>query len=357
MSAPQPATTNPPSPSEGDATREVPGSSEPTTAATGTHQPAARMRALVVTPSGSRETTDMAELRAALGDPETRIWVDIVDGDVALVDELAECLGIHHLVAEDILERNQRAKIERTEDTLHIVMFALAYDGGLEEDEVDIVLGRRFLLTGHGRGFDPYALSSLRRGPEELLADGPDYLLWGIVDGLVDGYFPVFDRLGDEIDDLQADVISRPTKWVVERLFQVRRDLIAIRHAVSPQREIFNQLTNRDEPLIAPARIIYFRDVYDHLLRLTDELDSYRELVSTTLDAYLSTVNNNLSDIMKRLTAVTCILAGIAAVAGVFGMSEAIPAVGSAWGFWVITGGLFLAALVAIAWFRRIGWL
>ena len=343
MSAPQPAMTNPPSPSD------QPGA--------GMGDPPAHMRALIQTPDGVRETTDLAELRAAHADEQTLVWVDIVDGDVVLVDELAACLGIHPLVAEDILERNQRAKIERTDEILHIVMFALAYDGGVEEDEVDIVLGRRFLLTGHGRTFDPRTLHTLRRGPEAFLAEGPDYLLWAIVDGLVDGYFPVFDRLGDEIDDLQADVISKPSKWVVERLFQVRRDLLFIRHAVSPQREIFNQLTNRDEPLVSPDRIIYFRDVYDHLIRLTDELDSYRELVSTTLDAYLSTVNNNLSDIMKRLTAATVILAGIAAVAGIFGMSEAARAVEEGSGFWLITGVMIAAAGGAALYFRRIGWL
>jgi magnesium transporter len=343
MSAPQPATTN------------LPSLSDPPS--DGTSASPARLRALIHAPDGMRETTDLAELRAAYADESTRVWVDIVDGDEALVDDLAACLGIHPLVAEDILERNQRAKIERTDSTLHIVMFALAYHGGVEEDEVDIVLGQRFLLTRHSSTFDPRWLHTLRRGPEAFLDEGPDYLLWAIVDGLVDGYFPVFDKLGDEIDDLQADVISKPSKWIVERLFQVRRDLLYIRHAVSPQREIFNQLTNRDEPLISPDRIVYFRDVYDHLIRLTDELDSYRELVSTTLDAYLSTVNNNLSDIMKRLTAVTCILAGIAAVAGIFGMSDAITALGSGYGFWLVTGLLGAAAIAAVLYFRRIGWL
>jgi magnesium transporter len=343
MSAPQPATTNPPSPSERS-------TAEPSA-------PPARLWAFVWSPDGTRETTDLDALRTAYADARTRVWVDIIEGDEALVGDLAACLGIHPLVAEDILERNQRAKIERTDDILHIVMFALTYDGGVAEDEVDIVIGGRFLLTGHGSAFDPRALHTLRRGPEAFLDEGPDYLLWAVVDGLVDGYFPVFDELGDEIDDLQADVISKPSKWVVERLFQVRRDLLLIRHAVSPQREIFNELTDRDEPLIAPERIVYFRDVYDHLIRLTDELDSYRELVSTTLDAYLSTVNNNLSDIMKRLTAATVILAGIAAVAGIFGMSEAATAIEEGSGFWLITGAMLVAAGAAVAWFRRIGWL
>ena len=146
--------------------------------------------------------------------------------------------------------------------------------------------------------------------------------LWVIADWLVDDYFPVFDRLGDEIDQLENDVMRRPSNWIVERLFAVRRDLLTIRHAVTPQREIFNQLTNRDLRLIKPERVIYFRDVYDHLIRLTDELDTYRELVGTAIDIYLSQVNNSLSETVKKLTVATVILAGAGAVAGIFGMSE-----------------------------------
>ena len=169
----------------------------------------------------------------------------------------------------------------------------------------------------------------------------------------------MFDRLGDEIDDLEVDVMNRPNSWVVERLFKVRRDLLSIRHSVNPEREIFNQLTNRDLAFIKPERILYFRDVYDHLIRLTDELDSYRELVSTTLDIYLSQVNNNLSDIMKRLTAVTVVLAGIGAVAGIFGMSEAALAFNlrEGGGFWVITLITLGVGASALVYFRRIGWI
>ena len=184
-------------------------------------------------------------------------------------------------------------------------------------------------------------------------------MLWAVVDAAVDGYFPVFDKLGDEIEDLQDDVLRRPTKYVIERLFTVRRELLEIRHAVSPEREVFNQLTNRENPLINPDRVIYFRDVYDHLIRLTDELDSYRELVSTSLDAYLSTVNNNLSEVMKRLTAVTVILAGVGAVAGIFGMSEAGLALDFAEqpGFWLITGFMVALGVAAFIYFRRIDWI
>jgi magnesium transporter len=306
------------------------------------------------------EADDAAAIQAAYADPDSRLWIDLEEATERTLGSLAECLGLHHLTVEDIVERNQRAKVEYTEGTMHLVLFALAYDGEVVPIELDIVLGARFLLTSHTASWRPLDAPNIRRnGVAHYLAAGPDHMLWAVADAAVDGYFPVFDRLGDEIDQLQADVLGRPSSWVVERLFGVRRDLLTIRHAINPEREVFNQLTNRENPLIDPARVIYFRDVYDHLIRLSDESDSYRELVATTLDAYLSTVNNNLSEVMKRLTAVTVILAGVGAVAGIFGMSEAGLALefAEAPGFWIITGLVVALGAGGLLYFRRIGWI
>ena len=221
------------------------------------------------------------------------------------------------------------------------------------------MLGNRALLTVHEPGWDPYTLPQLRGDPGNLLKRGPDYLLYAIADGIVDGYFPVIDALDDEIDVLQDDVIANPTTWTLERLFTLKRELIRLRRAMSPSREIFNQLTNRDLELVKPEHVVYFRDVYDHLIRVTDELDNDRELVQGTLEVYLSTVNNNLSTIMKRLTGVTVILAGIGAVAGIFGMSEAATAVtnGEGSGFWLISAMIGVGAAITAFVLRRINWI
>jgi magnesium transporter len=313
----------------------------------------------VWSPAGGREVTAVEDVRAAYADPATRIWVDLEDPAPGVLAALARDLELPPLVAEDIAERNQRAKVEQTARFTQLVMFALAYRGEVLSTEVDIVLAPRFLLTSHPHDWHARDSPHLRRGVDHYLAEGPDYLLWALVDDLVDGYFPVFDALGDEIEDLQGDVISRPTSWIVERLFQVRRDLITIRHVVSPEREIFIRLTNRESPVVRPERVVYFRDVYDHLLRLTEELDSYRELASTTLDVYLTTVNNRLSEVMKRLTAVTVILAGIGAIAGIFGASEATAAFAgeAGTGFWVMSGLCAGLAASALVFFKRIGWI
>jgi magnesium transporter len=298
-------------------------------------------------------------LEPALADPATRVWVDVTAPEHAEIAELADLVRLHPLITEDIAERNQRAKYEEIEGAIHIVIFAIAYGGELTETEVDIVLDRDLLLTVHDPGWDPFTLPQLHGDGGHLLKRGVDYLLYAITDGIVDGYFPVLDAIGDELDRLQDDVIRKPTTWTLERLFTLKRELVGLRRAITPAREIFNQLTNRDLDLIAPEHVLYFRDVYDHLIRVTDEMDNDRELVAGTLEVYLSTINNNLSTIMKRLTGVTVILAGMGALAGIFGMSEAGAAIagGEAAGFWVITGAIVVLAALTAVFLRRIDWI
>lgn len=307
-----------------------------------------------------RSRLSVDELPAMVADSRAIVWMDLSDPTHEELARVAELLRLHPLVVEDILERNQRAKVEVSDDYVHLVMFSLTLgDKHLEESEIDLVLGKRFLLSSHLGDWDPQRSHELRGGLGPILAKGADFLLWALVDDLVDSYFPLFDRVDEEIDELEDRVVEQPNRQTVERIFDLKRDLLTIRRVTSPQREIFNQLTNRQLPFVAPDHLIYFRDVYDHLIRLTDELDSFREQLTGALDAYLSTVNNNLSDIMKRLTAVTVILAGIAAIGGIFGMSEAGPAFlgQEAFGFWLVAAGAVAFGGLTILYLRRIGWL
>jgi len=305
------------------------------------------------------ELEGLAALRHLVPDSTARHWIDLTNPSPALVAAVAAELGLHPLIAEDIAERNQRPKIELTDGLIHVVAFALGYEREVLTEEIDFVLGAGFLLTAHDRFWDPRGVAHLREGAGPLLERGPDYLLWAFLDGIVDGYYPVFDRIGDEIDDLEDRIVQGPSKETLDHLFTLKRQLIDIRHVAGPEREIFNQLTNRTLPLIAPDHVIYFRDVYDHAIHLSDEYDSFRDLVSGALDVYLSTVNNNLSLIMKRLTAITVILAGIGGFAGIFGMSEA----GAAFsfneqpGFWIVTGTIIGVSVLIAVTLRRIDWI
>jgi magnesium transporter len=301
----------------------------------------------------------LAQLPKLLRQADTQLWVDLITPTQAQAQEVGAALKLHPLIVEDVLEGNQRAKIESTDGVVHIVLFHLAYGDRVIASEVDVVLGRGFLLTVHNADWDPRTAHHIVGGVGPILARGPDHLLWAIADDLIDGYFPFADRIGDAIDDVQDQVVRKATPAVLEQLFLLKRELIQVRRAISPVREVFNQLTNRDEKLIDPDELVYFRDIYDHVIRLTDELDNYRELASATLDVYLTQVNNNLSVIMKRLTGVTVILAGIGAIAGIFGMSEAGLAFqgAEAGGFWLVTVIVVAIAVGAALVLRKIDWI
>jgi magnesium transporter len=303
--------------------------------------------------------TGLDALRHSVGESPARHWVDLVDPSPALISAVAHELGLHPLVAEDIEERNQRPKLEMTDGHVHIVAFALRLADEIETEEIDIVLGQTFLLTVHTAAWNPAAADHLREGVAPVLERGIDYLTWALLDEIVDGYFPVFDRIEDEIDELEDRIINDPGRETLERLFSLKSQLVQIRHVMAPQREIFNQLTNRTLPMISPEHVLYFRDVYDHAVHLSEEYDSFRDLVSGALDVYLSTVNNNLSLIMKRLTGITVVLAGIGAFAGIFGMSEAGAAFagGEAIGFWLVTVSIIGGSLLLLAALRRMRWL
>ena len=322
--------------------------------------PAEHLSIVAVSPTGDDvAVTGLEGLARAFRDERLRLWVDLTDTSPDLLAAVGQILGLHQLIAEDIVERNQRAKFEEVDGFTHIVLFAIRHAGEIVESEVDFVLGPRFLLTVHDPEWDPHAAPHLRLGSAALLHRGPDYVLYAICDWMVDGYFPALDRLGDEIDQLQDDAMQRPSHWTLERLFTLKREILHLRRAAAPAREIFTQLTSRGSGLVHPDHVVYFRDVYDHLIRVTDELDNFRELVAGAMDVYLSTVNNNLSLIMKRLTGVTVILAGVGAVGGLFGMSEAGAAFSGAeaGGFWLVFGGTLIAAAIVALVLRRIDWI
>ncbi|HYK94724.1 MAG TPA: magnesium transporter CorA family protein [Candidatus Dormibacteraeota bacterium] len=310
--------------------------------------------------AGNLETsTDATDLARFVDDRDARTWVDLIDPSEPLVVETARKLGLHPLIAEDIVESNERAKVQLVGEVIHVVAFVLQQETQVVTDEVDLVLGRNFLLSAHGALWDPNAAHQLKMGIGPVLERGPDFLLWALIDSIVDGYFPVFDQLGDAIDAVQDSAIEKPIPATLERLFQLKRELIRIRHVVGPSREVFAQLTSREFEQIAEPNVFYFRDVYDHLIRLNDELDSFRELVAGSLEIYLSTINNNLSTIMKRLTGVTVILAGIGAVGGVFGMSEAANAISGTEGsgFYLVVLVTVISATIGVLLLKRINWL
>ena len=255
---------------------------------------------------------------------ETPLWFDFDSPTQSELEFLEKQLRIHHLTLEDIVKQNQRPKIESFEDYVYLAIHPLIRKSSLEVEpsELDLLLGRHWLVVvryGPLPGLPQN--SQLNERLALALTRGADFLLYTIVDLIVDSYFPLLDEIDDEIDALEDRLLGHAEFVDMNRLLTLKRSLVHIRRAVGPQREIFNQLTRRDFPFVRPETTVYFRDVYDHLIRITEELDSLRDLLSGALEIHLSSVSNQLNVTMKRLTAWATIFVVITAIAGIYGMN------------------------------------
>ncbi|HWP57412.1 MAG TPA: magnesium/cobalt transporter CorA [Candidatus Acidoferrales bacterium] len=296
---------------------------------------------------------DRASAPELLRDPSAPVWLDIDAPTAEELKFLETELRIHHLTIEDIVKQNQRPKLESFEHYVYMAIHPLARNDRLEVEpkEVDLLLGRHWVVTVHygpvpGWTDDSQATERLDRA----LAKGPDFLLYTAVDLIVDSYFPLMDRIEDEIESLEGALLGQQRLEDMNRLLALKRSLILIRRATGPQREVFNQLTRHDFPFVRPEHGVYFRDVYDHLIRITEELDSLRDILSGTLEIHLAAISNQLNVTIKRLSAWGTILVAITAITGIYGMNfEFMPELRWRYGYPAILA--VMAALSAALYF------
>ena len=306
----------------------------------------------------------LPDLSGLASDPHARIWVDLEGADDKQVAEIAGWFGIGHLTVEDIIEQEQRAKFEEGEGYYYLVMHTILYDPKTDMvklPELDVVFNERFLLTVHDAPM-PFITKLIPHEPNELrpLRRGIDFLLHAVADAVVDSYFPVLDELDDVLDELEDSVIDNPTPDLQVRIFKLKRGLGQFRRVVSPQIEHFNRLGGRVFHIVSDEASLYFRDVHDHLVRVFEVVDSYRDLMSGMLDAYLSTVSNRLNDVMKRLTIIATIFLPITFITGVFGQNFGhSPQVDhdNGYFFWVVLAFMLLVSISQILYFRWKHWM
>jgi magnesium transporter len=285
-----------------------------------------------------------------LARPDAVFWFDLDSPSETELEFIEKRLKIHHLTMEDVVKQNQRPKIESFEDYIYLVIHPLIRKSDLEIEpaEVDLLLGRNWLVTvRYGPVPGLVEDSRYHERVDHALTRGADFLLYVIVDLIVDSYFPLLDEINEEIDRLEDALLEQADIEEMNRLLTLKRTLVHIRRAVTPQREVFNQLTRHDFPFIRPDYALYFRDVYDHLIRITEELDSLRDILSGTLEVHLAAVSNQLNVTMKRLTAWGTIFVVITAIAGVYGMNfENMPELHWRYGY---AASLVLMAAISVA--------
>ena len=290
-------------------------------------------------------------------------WVDV--GGVHKM-EILESFGkqfqLHSLLLEDIANTDQRPKLDDYETCLFLVMKMLSVTDRQDiiVEQVSLVLGRNFVLSFQENGTDVFkpVRDRLRGGKGRLRQSGADYLLYALVDAIVDQYFAVLEALGEKIEALQDLVVSDPKPETLQQIHALKRQLLFLRRAVWPLREAMNGLSRSECPLLQEPTKVFFRDVYDHVVQIVDTIETLREMVSACLDIYLSSISYRLNAVMKVLTIITTIFMPLTFIVGVYGMNfEHMPELQWKWGYPAVLGVMAVVGVGMLVAFKKKRWI
>ena len=289
-------------------------------------------------------------------------WFDVSDPNSPQLDELAKRFHLHELQIEDCRHRPQRPKTEEYPNYVFSVLKRLqctpSKQGGEELElwfrDVDVFLGRDFVITVHDGDND--LIERVRKRGEETGHQRVDRVLYLLVDTIVDEYQPVLDVLAEETSDIEAEVLEHPEPPMLRRIFRLKRKLIEFRRTTSGMREVVNAMMRREHGLMGDDLDPYFRDIYDHLVRTLDLIETYRDLLTGALDIYLSAVANRTNEVVKVLTIYGTVALPLVVITGFFGMNLHLPWMNNPHGAWYATGIMMLSVIWVLWYFRRKGW-
>jgi magnesium transporter len=290
------------------------------------------------------------------------VWIDVSGlGDAALIESIGKRFEIHGLTLEDIANTTQRAKVEDYDDYVYIVCrSAEITDKGLFVEQMSLVLSKKVLISfqeAPGDCFDPVR-ERLRRGRGQMRAMGMDYLAYALLDSVVDSYFPVVEKLGDELDELEERLLLQPNENDIASVHSVKRDLLILRRAIWPHREAFALLSRDESPLVSRETQKFMRDAYDHVIQIADIVETYREVCADLRELYLSAVSNRMNEVMKLLTIISTIFIPLTFIVGVYGMNfKHMPEISSRYGYPLTWAVMIAIALGMLVWFVRAGWI
>lgn len=288
-------------------------------------------------------------------------WIDI-DGvnDSAVLQSLGKEYNLHPLALEDVQNLRERPKIETYENQKFVVFRLARLEGNVQVEQVSAFLMGTTLITFQEDPVDPWETvrTSIRTGIGHLRSAGADYLLYSLLDLALDEVFPVLEQLGDQLDDLEQAVVDRPTPETLDGIFALKRALLTLRKTVWPEREIVLGLQQDISGLIKDETKLYLRDAYDHSVQLMDMLETYRDLASNMLDAYLSSLSNRLNDTMKTLTIISTIFVPLTFIVGLYGMNfRNFPELEWKYGYVFVWAVMVIIVVLLLRYFRRKRWI
>jgi magnesium transporter len=314
-------------------------------------------------PEGAEEHPSCCIDEAFPVDPAWPVtWIDVVGLDPAMVRAIGERLSIHPLVLEDMLNTRARPKFDVFQDYAYLTFKTIALEepgAQLRIEQVSIVLGRNVVVSiqeAPGDILEPVRERIRRDGRIRQL--GPDYLAYALVDVVVDGYFAVLERFDERGDDLEEQVLARPTPETLREIHELKRAMVEFRHALWPLRELVLRVERESTPLIDPSVIIFYRDIYDHTVQMIETVESLRDVVAGMLDIYLSSVSYRLNEIIKVLTLFSTIFMPLTFIVGVYGMNfRYLPELEYRWSYPALWMAMIAISIAMLAYFRRRRWI
>ncbi|MGK7900766.1 MAG: magnesium/cobalt transporter CorA [Hormoscilla sp.] len=301
---------------------------------------------------------------------ETVSWVDVRGlGSEEILKRLGKVFNLHPLVLEDVVNVPQRPKVEDYQDQLVVIsqmVIPKEKGDGFSIEQVGFILGKSYLLTiQENPEHDCFGAvrDRIRTGKGIIRTRSADFLSYALIDAIIDGFFPVLEDYGERIEELEDEVVLDPSRQTLEKIYHVRRELLALRRSIWPQRVAINKIIRDGSDLIGPDVIVYLRDCYDHAIQVMDIVETYRELTSGLMDVYLSSVSNKMNEIMKLLTVISTIFIPLTFVAGIYGMNfnpEAsplnMPELNWYWGYPACWTLMIAIASGLVFFFWRRGW-
>ena len=310
-----------------------------------------------------KECLNIEECLAHKDEPGVH-WINI-DGihQTDIIQKIGDKYGLHPLVLEDIVNTDQRPKMEDHVDYIYVVLKMLYLnDKGdlIVAEQISLVLGNNYVISfqeKQGDVFDPIR-DRLRNNKGRIRKMGADYLAYALLDAVVDGYFVILERTGERMEALEQKVLISPIPKTLHFVHQLKSDMIFLRKSVWPLREVISAMMRSESKLISQNTDIYLRDVHDHTIQVVETIESYRETVTGLLDIYLSSISNRLNEVMKVLTIIATIFIPLTFIAGIYGMNfKYMPELGWPWGYPLVLGAMVLVGLVMVAYFKRKKWI
>jgi len=304
------------------------------------------------------------EIRSFLKDERSILWLDVFDIDDSDIDLLTNVFNLHPLTVEDFIMPNARPKIEEFPDYLFLVIFAMQsannhQKGKLNITELDCCLGKNFLITFHSEPLNSVITCKERvKKQSPTIMYGADMLLYSVLDLCVDNYFPIINELDNTADEMSNELFNAPSQDTLKKIYYLKNDIMNLRRTIGPQADVINLLLRGTFKFVMPSNLIYYRNVYDNMVRFNDTVGTMRDIISGAMEAYVSIVSNRLNEVMKTLTVIATIMMPLTLIASIYGMNfKHMPELEHKFGYPAIILTMGIIAISMLVYFKRKKWL